>query len=197
MSDTILTVGGRYVRPLFLSREDVQVADVAHALGNLCRFTGHTRVFYSVAEHSVRVSREVERMGLGPAAQLLGLIHDASEAYLCDLPSPLKRSDDMEAYREAERFAQQTCELALIPRPVFPGIPHRAEAGRAVKRADRVLLATERRDLLPPDDTDEWGELPDPLVERIGETLAPAVARDRFLEHYHGLRRQLPEADRG
>lgn len=71
--------------------DDIHIEDIAHALGNLCRFGGHTRRFYSVAEHSVRVSKLVESAGASRIIQLQALLHDATEAYLVDMPSPIKR----------------------------------------------------------------------------------------------------------
>lgn len=71
------------------------IEDIAHALSNLCRFGGHTDDFYSVAEHSYRVLVEVPR-----ALKLQALLHDASEAYLVDMPSPIKYY--MPQYREFE-----------------------------------------------------------------------------------------------
>lgn len=65
--------------------EDVELADIAHALGNLCRFGGHCNNFYSVAEHSVHVAGL-----LPPELKLQGLMHDATEAYLVDVPRPIK-----------------------------------------------------------------------------------------------------------
>jgi phage pi2 protein 07 len=66
--------------------EQVCIEDIAHALSNICRFTGHTPNHYSVAEHSILVSYYVE-----PQNRLLALLHDASEAYLGDVASPLKQ----------------------------------------------------------------------------------------------------------
>src|ERR1700674_199080 len=77
--------------------EDVCIEDIAHSLSLLCRFTGHVKQFYSVGEHSVRVSYLCP-----PEYQLWGLLHDAGECYAGDVNRPLKYSPGMEAYREYE-----------------------------------------------------------------------------------------------
>ena len=66
------------------------MTDISTALSNLSRFSGHLSRFYSVAEHSVRVSETLKDWGAPPDVQLLGLIHDATEAYLLDIPRPWK-----------------------------------------------------------------------------------------------------------
>lgn len=71
----------------------VCLEDIAHALGMLCRFNGHIRRFYSVAQHSVLVSKLVD-----PRYALLALFHDAAEAYVGDMVSPLKRREGMEGF---------------------------------------------------------------------------------------------------
>src|SRR3972149_10211945 len=98
--DFILTYSGRRFWPLDPRPEDVVVEDIAHALGNLCRFTGHTSRFYSVAEHSVHVSDSASAPN-----KLWGLFHDASEAYLGDLARPTKQAQAGFglAYRRVER----------------------------------------------------------------------------------------------
>lgn len=68
--------------------EDICIEDIAHALSNICRFNGHSKKFYSVAEHSIRCADEIESRN----NRLAALMHDASEAYLCDIPAPIKRS---------------------------------------------------------------------------------------------------------
>lgn len=73
------------------------LADIAHALSNICRYNGHCSRFYSVAEHSVRLVM----VAPDPVAAI-ALLHDATEAYMCDIPRPIKILPEMEAYREYE-----------------------------------------------------------------------------------------------
>jgi 5'-deoxynucleotidase YfbR-like HD superfamily hydrolase len=85
MKSTIITFTGRMVDLTEPKYEDIDIVDIAHALGNLNRFTGHTRRPYSVAEHCCMVSNFAS-----PEHKLEALMHDASEAYLGDVSSPLK-----------------------------------------------------------------------------------------------------------
>ena len=137
----MLTCSGRYISPLFPHDWEPDIDEIAHALSNLCRFTGHTTSFYSVAEHSCRVA-DLLPEGL----KLSGLLHDASEAYLGDLASPLKHHPFFgEAHRSAERALMTRIEETF-------GVDCDTDL---VHWADRRLLATEKRDLLP-DVPGEW-----------------------------------------
>jgi hypothetical protein len=82
-----LTVSGKSIDLLNIKGEDITIEDIAHSLSNQCRFGGHTRQFYSVAQHSLRVAQ-----ALPSDLKLTGLLHDAAEAYVIDLPLPIKRS---------------------------------------------------------------------------------------------------------
>ena len=114
--------------------EDVCIEDIAHSLSLLCRFTGHVKQFYSVGEHSVRVSYLCP-----PEYQLWGLLHDAGECYAGDVNRPLKYSPGMEAYREYEKAVQR-----VIMRHF--GLPE--DEPIEVKAADDRLLVTEQRWLM-------------------------------------------------
>jgi uncharacterized protein len=101
MNTKIETYSGRWFEPLNPNPADINIGDIAHALSNQCRFSGHTSRHYSVAEHSVHVSKK-----LPTGLMLFGLLHDASEAYLVDIPAPLKHTDAFRAYREHEQKLQ-------------------------------------------------------------------------------------------
>ena len=72
--------------------EDIHILDIAHALSQICRFGGHTSSFYSVAEHSINVATLLEQQGADKITVLAGLLHDATEAYMGDMPRPIKQS---------------------------------------------------------------------------------------------------------
>lgn len=97
----IQTYTGKAFDPFDPDPMKICIEDIAHALSNICRFTGHTREFYSVAQHSVEMAKR-----LPASLQLAGLLHDASEAYLCDVPSPIKRRPEFQFYRDAEAILQ-------------------------------------------------------------------------------------------
>lgn len=138
---------GRKVWPLDLHSDEVDIRDIAHALSNECRFAGHCKAFYSVAQHSVLVAHYLpERL------KKHGLLHDASEAYLKDMPRPIKHHPGMAFYRQAEARAMEAIWAAFS----LPILTH--HEAMLLKQADDQALATERRDLkeVPPD---LWADL--------------------------------------
>ena len=163
--DWIQTFTGGQFWPLEPLAEEVRVDDIAHALALTCRYNGHCRVFYSVAEHSVRLSHLVAR-----PLRMAALFHDAAEAYLGDIVRPVKRHLDVAAIEEAI--------LAAVAEKVGFALPLAAE----IKQADAVMLATECRDIMarPPN---AWLPMPEPLPERI-EPWPVAAGKERFLRRY-------------
>ena len=130
------TVSGRWVNPFDPDPEQLDAGDIARSLANQCRFGGHSRVFYSVAQHSVLVSELVESRGGDGEDAFAALMHDATEAYLGDMPHPLKhRSALGAAFKAAEEHLERAIRARFGIRPDVPEI----------KRVDRALLATERR----------------------------------------------------
>src|ERR1017187_3689810 len=142
------TFSGLRFWPLDPNPEQILIADIAHALAHQCRFGGHASKFYSVAEHSVHVSR------ICPVQDTLwGLLHDASEAYLVDLPRPLKLLPEFAAYREAERRLQRAVAVRFGLAPEQPA---------SVTEADDTMLWIEAHSLL--------GSMP---VEAVRDTRPP------------------------
>lgn len=136
----ILTSTGSEFRYDDIASNRITIEDIAHALSNQCRFSGHTRFFYSVAEHSVHVMRQARRYGLG--IDVAALLHDAAEAAIVDVPRPLKYMPGLDGYRAVE-----ACVEGLI-RGTF-GFELEPWAKQAIKRADRDLLVSEAIALLP------------------------------------------------
>jgi hypothetical protein len=153
----ILTHTGRKFDPMHPRAEDVDPLDIAHSLAHLCRFNGHVRQFYSVAEHSVRVAQLVSREN-----KLQALLHDAAEAYIGDITRPLKRAiNDLTGG-----------VLTVIERGIHHAICDRFGIDHTipdeVHHADLIMLATERRDLMP-EHSDPWECLVgiEPVATRI------------------------------
>lgn len=132
--DWIQTYTGKKFFPLAPKAEDLNIRDQARALSMFCRYCGHVSKFYSVAEHSVRVSRELELRGAPLWIQQQGLVHDNTEAYLGDVTRPLKHQPAMKMYRKAEERLQ---------RMIFAWLGLPVDESKAVKLIDTEILGTE------------------------------------------------------
>lgn len=157
--------------------EDIAIADIAHALSLQCRFNGHVRGLYSVADHSLRVAK----LCTGEA-RLFGLLHDAGEAYVGDIVRPLKHAIGWEVVERTERRIRNVVFERFAGRYPDP------EEWGAVKLADCVLLATEARDLMGPAPR-PWEHLPPPLPETLYPHGPPSAVEEDFLaafEEYGG-----------
>lgn len=166
----ICTHSGKKFYPNDIRVADIDIEDIAWALSNQCRFSGHTSEHFSVAQHSLMVSSI-----LPEELKLQGLLHDASEAYLCDLPKPLKHLADFSAYRRIEKNAQQVIyrKYGII----YPDPPE-------IKKADAILLGTEARDLMG---NPGWCHEIEP---KLGKKIVPKTisrVRTEFLDEFHRL----------
>jgi 5'-deoxynucleotidase YfbR-like HD superfamily hydrolase len=187
----IRTFTGRKFWPLDPHADEIFIEDIAHHLSNECRFSGATYCHYSVADHSLRVSKVAEQKALripfvGPDAQALrihaaremafwGLLHDASEAYLKDIPRPVKHAPGFgELYRAVERMVMAEVIIRFDLSPIEPPL---------VKIADQILCSTEKRDLMT-DSTSRSG------AEVLPETIFPLnehTAEAEFLRRFEAL----------
>ncbi|MCJ7828129.1 MAG: hypothetical protein MUP81_00115 [Dehalococcoidia bacterium] len=161
----IQTVSGKRVDLVNPDPDTIDILDIAHALSQICRYTGHCNKFYSVAEHSIRVAQIVP-----PELRLHALLHDTSEAYLQDISRPLKNL--LPSYRLLE-----TDILEVI---YTKWLEYRDEI--VIKGADNVLLVTEGRDLM--NGTKDWGLTESPLFQVI-LPWSSAKARKQFLQIFN------------
>lgn len=156
------TFTGRFVDTKTPDHRDVCLEDIAHALANTCRFGGHCSQFYSVAEHAVLVSKRLEQKGGSLPLLFGGLHHDDAEAYLGDIPRPMKGL-------LGSAYKRMTARMDLA---IFRGVLNGAVKGftvddihrEPVKTADNWALILEARFLLPSrglnwtaSQKDEWG----------------------------------------
>lgn len=141
MNTKIVTYTGKEFDLLDPRPEMVCIEDIAHSLGLLCRYTGHVKEFYSVAQHCVLMAENNELPG-NPLAKLL---HDAAETYTGDIASPWKQclivGDFDVSVREWEHKIQKVIGIALGV-DLSPSIE--------VKESDNRMYFTEVRDLMPP-----------------------------------------------
>lgn len=173
LEGSIITYTGRLFWPLDPNIDDINLLDICHALSNQCRFTGHTRSFYSVGEHSCRAFDIVSNESKKPT-----ILHDASEAYLMDLARPVKNQDSMILFREAEdRLMNLIAEKFEFEYPL----------SKEVKWADTTLLVTEYRDLMTHNklrENDFNGYKP---LEQIINPWTPAQAKSGMMERLEKL----------
>jgi hypothetical protein len=145
----IETFTGRFVDTRNPSDESIVLEDIAHALANICRYGGHCQPFYSVAEHAVFVSKRLERQGEARPVQLAGLHHDDAEAYLGDIPRPLKPLLG-KAYKDlSDRMDAAICRALARPETSPPWLRPANFHEPEVKTADSWSLFVEARALLP------------------------------------------------
>ncbi|GGE18483.1 hypothetical protein GCM10011390_42090 [Aureimonas endophytica] len=167
--DWMQTFEGRQFWPMDPRADEIDIVDIAHSLSMQCRFAGHCRRFYSVAEHCVLLSRVVTLENA-----LWGLLHDASEAYLVDVPRPVKPF--LAGYKMAEqRVMDAVCERFGLG----------FEMPDEVRIADGRILADERDQNMSAAPV-AWADTGAPL----GVTLqfwSPSEARAAFLTAFVDL----------
>ena len=167
----MMTYTGKRFDPFHPTVESIDIVDIAHALSNTCRFGGQIEEFYSVAQHSVYVSE------LSQGFELWGLLHDAAEAYLVDLPRPTKeglRQMGITIFDDLERNIMRViCQKFGLPTDQPP----------IVHTADKIVYTTEVRDLTGRNPNDAVYK---PTDYRILPYM-PRVAKDFFLDRFREL----------
>lgn len=189
MQPWIETNSGIHFEFLDPKREQINIFDIAHSLSNVCRYVGQCRRFYSVAEHSWHVARVLG--GMPAKIRLAGLLHDASEAYITDVASPVKAY--LNGYQEIEdRIMSAIGQKFGFDYPL----------DNAVKYADRVMLSNEAHHLLPSKGNDWpqefWGPKGRPRVlpEYRPVGMTPEVARTNFLDMFTEIMSEIVSGEK-
>lgn len=165
----IQTFSGQKFFPLSPRAEAVHLVDIAHALAMKCRYSGHCDRFYSVAEHSVHISRV-----LPTEFALWGLLHDAAEAYLPDVPRPIK--PHLTGFAAIERsIMREVCVRFDLPE----------QEPAQVKWADTAILADELAQVMGPS-PEPW-KLPLPALGVDIKCWSPEVASLEFRMQFYKL----------
>ena len=150
------------------------IGDIARALSNICRYNGHCSRYYSVAEHSVLISRMVPQ-----DLALAALLHDASEAYVGDMPSGLKRFMGVN-FKDLERKATLAVARGY-------GLTYEQLESPDIKAFDKRILIEEGAALMPPHAFwDQLGRDLEPTGAVI-ECWPPDKANAKFLERFAEL----------
>jgi 5'-deoxynucleotidase YfbR-like HD superfamily hydrolase len=169
--------------------EDIRIEDVAGGLSKVCRFGAQTLEYYSVAQHALLVLRLVVDAG-HPELALVALHHDSHEAYLCDIPSPLKRK--ISAINNAYKRVCDEVDLAIAEALGFEWPEAGSPEQRVIKQADRQALLMEAVRLLH--DSGEamrrdlgLGEVELRDLAPLEDPLLPAEAQRQFLRAHEEL----------
>lgn len=196
----IETYTGKRVTPANMSEKDLDIEDIAHSLALQCRFTGHCKKFYSIAEHSVRVAGVVTKLLLEDKLRkatdptsvsvpsdvfiasdyttiLGGLLHDAHEAYTGDLATPLKDARRKEI--------EDTIQGKVVNRFGLAGVD-----SSVISRADKIMLATEAVYLMKDVEGWELEEQPLDVKYEPSKVFTPAEwsrAEEMFLARFKEL----------
>lgn len=151
------------------------IEDIAHALSFLCRGSGQANFFFSVARHCVYCAREAQARGFSREVVLACLLHDASEAYMSDVPKPIK-DNLIPQYRRYEDVLLDRIYQKFIGRALTP------QELSQVALIDRVMLQYDLKYLLNMDT-----ELPPVHIELVYEYVPFDDVRTAYLNTFRQL----------
>lgn len=173
----IRTYTGKEFYPMDPQPEAIDIRDIAHALSLVCRGNGHVNRFFSVAQHCINCAMEAEARGCSQRVILACLIHDASEAYMSDVPRPFKQFLD-------EYLAQEESLLEVVYGK-FLGTPLTEEEKKIIKQIDDDMLYFDLRELL-----NEPQNKPEPEIHiELNYEFTPfEMVEQKYLELYEKWR---------
>jgi len=186
---TLETVSGRKINVTDPDPETIEISDIAWALSRMPRFSGHSIPYipYSVAQHCIQVMKELAPHGA--RIQLYGLLHDAAEAYINDLPSPVKHIPEIHAV-----ISKLEDRLMLTIYEAIGIDPPTEEEEKIVKVADKHQQAVEAYNFMYSRGSD-WN-LPEVSFRKLQEFEEPKTsveAYDLFLNYFEILLKKVKE----
>lgn len=187
----IVTSTGKRFYPFAPCIDDIEIEDIAHHLSNICRFTGATKRHYSVGQHSLLVADILRSKGYNAHTQFAGLMHDAAEAYVTDVPTPIKRELLIQGLSYDEFWSFDAFEMNIWKLIVEKfQIEDREGIRKIVKEADMTAFYTEAKHLMG--DPPEWRERPGYNVfeETVVPFSDPAQTKFAFLGTFRELNLQ-------
>lgn len=185
------TVSGRKIDVTDPDPNTIEITDIAWALSRMPRFSGHSIPYipYSVAQHCMQVMKDLAPHG--ERLQLYGLLHDAAEAYINDLPSPVKHIPEIHAViSKLEDKLMLTIYEALGIRPPTE------EEEKIVKIADKIQQAVEAYNFMYSRGHD-WN-LPKVTFKKLQEFEQPLTsvkAYDLYLNYFEILLEKVKNLD--
>ncbi len=173
----IRTYTGKEFYPMDPQPDAIDIRDIAHALSLVCRGNGHVNIFFSVAQHCINCAMEAEARGCSPRVILACLVHDASEAYMSDVPRPFKQF-------LSEYLAQEEHLLEVVYGK-FLGSPLTEEEQKIIRQIDDDMLYFDLRELLnEPQDKPE----PEIHIELNYEFIPFEDVEQKYMELYEKWR---------
>ena len=179
MSEYITTYTGQHFEPTNPNPELIRIEDIAHALSMLCRGNGHVKTFWSVGQHCICCAREAAARGLSNRMVLACLLHDASECYMSDVPTPFK--NELPEYQEQEEHL-----LSMIYEK-FLGSDLTEEEQKVLKEIDHAMLWYDLEHLLG---ETQYGEIPELHIELDYTVHSFSEVEEEYLalyEKYSGM----------
>ena len=146
----ITTYTRKHFDPVHPEAEKIDILDIAHALPLICRGNGHVSSFWSVGEHCICCAKEALGRGYSKRQALACLLHDASECYMSDVPTPFKN--------ELPEYQDQEEHLLGIIYEKFLGSDLTEEEQKELKKIDHAMLWYDLEHLLG---EIQYGEIPE------------------------------------
>lgn len=186
-TDFVLTYSGLKFYPLDPKPEQVCIEDIAHALSMLNRFTCHSLIPFSVAQHAIEVMKIVRSQGYDPYWCLIALHHDSSEYIANDISTPIKKQ--LPEYKQIEERIQDVIYQAFgLP------IPDKDDYKKIIKNADNIMVINEMKKLMRHPDLFDYPEAENFIEVDVFQYKMPMQVKAEFLYWHHLLMNEYKQS---